>query len=100
MENNDDIQEIFNKLKENYKSGLVEKKAELEEIISNFNNSEIDIDAIHGIIHKLAGGSGVYGFRELSETASDIEDDIINGIDDKKVLTKKISALIDKINEL
>lgn len=96
----EDIQEIFSRLKDNYKLNLREKKNELEDFFTKIQNDDINIELFHQIIHKLAGGSGVYGFLEISKAASCIEEEIINKNFDKTSLLNLLNELISKINQV
>lgn len=95
-----DIQQIFQKLKENYKVHLTTKKTELEKILSDIENDEFDKEALIQTIHKLAGSAGIYGFQEISRVAAEIEFEVSKETVDKIILLKLFAELKGKMNEV
>ena len=55
-----------------------------------------DYAAIRQLTHSLAGSAGLFGFKDISALAADLEDDLRNG-KDRTAIHQRISALTDAI---
>jgi len=56
------MQSKFEKIKQKYITSFAQKQNDLEKAWG-----KKDISLLHSLLHKLAGSSGSYGFKELSD---------------------------------
>ncbi len=56
------MQSKFEKIKQKYTASFAQKQADLQQAWD-----DKDITQLHNLLHKLAGSSGSYGFKDLSD---------------------------------
>ena len=89
----DDLSDLIT----DFKLSLIEDKAKL----LNYNIKE-DIDNIAHLVHRLCGAAQMFGFRELSQIAQELDTIFKKGrsssIDNQQAITDLIECLIDEIS--
>jgi HPt (histidine-containing phosphotransfer) domain-containing protein len=79
-----------------FKLSLIKDKAKL----LNYNIKE-DIDKIAHLVHRLCGAAQMFGFKELSQVAQELDnilkESCSSSIDNQQAMTDLIECLIDEI---
>lgn len=85
-----------------YKRSLIEKAQSFEQQLSKIvktqhdpQKNEQNIRDVHGMLHKLAGSAGMYGYTEISDDSRSALD-VCNtkDIDDLKIRLQRICDLL------
>ena len=96
--NNNDLTEAFERIKQDYRIKLKDKKLILEQIFSGIQCNIADKEALFQTAHSLAGGGGMFGFEEISKTALCLELKLKSDDFDNNLIKILINKLIIEIN--
>ncbi len=57
-------------------------------------------DEMRGLIHRLAGSAGTFGFDHLSQTAAELDNLMSNGCSDEGLMRRHLVSLLTEIDAM
>lgn len=88
------------RLVQKYLGSLEDKKQTLETLYHSAVNSTAGHDDLYQALHKLAGSAGMYGFDQISESASQLLDDLDSeSLPGAGVFDERFASLIKLLSE-
>mgnify|MGYP000208879945 CR=1 FL=1 len=85
-------------IRDRYKSSFPEKLAVIADLVEALKESRVNaMDDAHGVLHKLAGSSGMYGYDDIAVLCRDA---MVNAQrQNRDELLKKLAELIELLKE-
>lgn len=73
---------FFKEIQEEYKQSIPQKIAKLEELVDQMRKTILlePLEALKFHVHKIAGSSGIYGYRDVSVLCKQFEQELISKI--------------------
>ncbi len=95
------INSVLQKLRETYQKTIPEKLENLTSLITSLhqNPDKATLTELRGVVHKIAGSAGTYGFLGVSEICRDMEKSIVDELELSKVIEKDWILSLDDFLE-